>query len=206
MLFDCIEFSDAFASIDVLYDLAFLLMDLGQQGHSAAANLVLNRYLDLTGDSDGLAAMPLFIALRAAIRAHVTASAGGDAVGALAYLDRACAALRPAPARLIAIGGLSGTGKSTLAAALAPELGGPPGARVLRSDVIRKRLFGVDPETPLPQRGYTARATARVYAALRTEAASALRAGYCTIIDAVALRPEERHSFAAVARQAGGAV
>jgi len=83
--------------------------------------------------------MPPFLALRAAIRAHVTASAGGNAAEALAYLDGACAALRLAPVRLTAIGGLSGTGRSTLA----PAPGAPPGACVLRSDVIRKRLFGL---------------------------------------------------------------
>jgi predicted kinase len=104
--------------------------------------------------------------------------------------------------RLIAIGGLSGTGKSTLAAALAPELGARPGARVLRSDVIRKRLFGLEPEARLPENAYTEEATARVYDALR-DTAAALAAGYCAIIDAVALRPEERTSFAAVARKAG---
>ena len=86
--------------------------------------------------------MPPFLALRAAIRAHVTASAGGNAAEALAYLDGACAALRLAPVRLTAIGGLSGTGRSTLAAALAPALGRHR-ACVLRSDVTRKRLFGL---------------------------------------------------------------
>jgi uncharacterized protein len=202
VLFDCIEFSNAFASIDVLYDLAFLLMDLDHQGQRRAANLVLNRYLDLTDEAEGLAAMPLFIALRAAIRAHVAASAGENKLEALAYLDRAYAALCPAPVRLVAIGGLSGTGKSTLAAALAPELGASPGARVLRSDVIRKQLFGLDPEAHLPQRGYSARVTERVYNSLRNEAASALRAGYCSILDAVALRPDERQSFASVAQKA----
>ncbi|MFZ2006057.1 MAG: AAA family ATPase, partial [Stellaceae bacterium] len=203
VLFDCIEFSDAFASIDVLYDLAFLLMDLDHQGHRASANLVLNRYLDLTEEADGLAAMPLFISLRAAIRAHVTASAGGAPEEALAYLGHACAALEPAAARLIAVGGLSGTGKSTLAAALGPGLGPTPGARLLRSDVIRKRLLGLDPEARLPQSAYTAEATRRVYAAMRNRAADALRAGYCAILDAVALRPEERQAFAMVAKKAG---
>ena len=203
VLFDCIEFSDEFASIDVLYDLAFLLMDLGHQGHAASANLVFNRYLDLTHEDDGLAAMPLFLSLRAAIRAHVTATAGASSAESRAYLDRARAALTVPAARLIAIGGLSGTGKSTLAAALAPELGARPGARVLRSDVIRKRLFGLEPEARLPEHAYAEKGTARVYAALCDNAATALAAGYCAIIDAVALRPEERESFAAVARKAG---
>ncbi len=74
-LFDCLEFSDALASIDVLYDLAFLLMDLEHRGLAHLANRVLNRYLDRTGEDDGLAAMPLFLSLRAGIRAHVTATA-----------------------------------------------------------------------------------------------------------------------------------
>jgi aminoglycoside phosphotransferase family enzyme/predicted kinase len=203
VLFDCLEFSEAFASIDVLYDLAFLLMDLEHLGHRDAANLVFNRYLDLAGEQDGLPAMPLFLSLRAAIRAHVTASAGGDPAEARRYLDEACAALRAAPPRLIAIGGLSGTGKSTLAIALAPELGARPGARVLRSDIIRKRLFGLAPEAPLPEGGYTAEVTERVYAALCEQATSALRAGYCAIVDAVTLQKAERQSFADIARQAG---
>ena len=160
-LFDCLEFSDELASVDVLYDLAFLLMDLEHRGLADFANLVLNRYLDLTGEDDGLAALPLFLSLRAAIRAHVTAaameraaqSAAEPAMAAEArrYLELAAQFLRPRSCRLIAIGGLSGTGKSTLAAALAPCLG----ARVLRSDVIRKRLFGVAPETQLPASAYT---------------------------------------------------
>ena len=204
VLFDCLEFSEGLASIDVLYDLAFLLMDLDHGGHAWAANLLLNRYLDLTGEDDGLAAMPLFLSLRAAIRAHVTATiniAAGDT--ARHYLDEACAALRPPPARLVAIGGVSGTGKSTVAAGLASQLGARPGARVLRSDVIRKRLFGLDPESRLPQSAYGRDATERVYAALRDGAAAALRAGYCAIIDAVALQEEERRSFAEIARRAG---
>ena len=73
-LFDCLEFSDELASVDVLYDLAFLLMDLEHRGLAVFSNLVLNRYLDLTGEDDGLAAMPLFLSSRAAIRAHVAAA------------------------------------------------------------------------------------------------------------------------------------
>jgi uncharacterized protein len=204
VLFDCLEFSEDFASIDVLYDLAFLLMDLEHRGHREGANLVFNRYLDLTGEDDGLASMPFFISLRAAIRAHVTAQAdAGAAAEARRYLDEACAALRTPPARLIAIGGLSGTGKSTVAAGLASELGARPGARVLRSDVLRKRLFGLDPEARLPESAYATEVTERVYTALRERAAAALQAGYCAIIDAVALKKEERQAFAGVARQAG---
>jgi uncharacterized protein len=152
--------------------------------------------------------MPLFLSSRAAIRAHVTATAVERAKQAEAkpemaaearsYLDLAAQFLRPRPCRLVAIGGLSGTGKSTLAAALAPSLG----ARVLRSDVIRKRLFGVAPETRLPASAYTSEASRRVYETLRRKAADALAAGYSVIIDAVSLKPGERRSFAAVAEAA----
>ncbi len=157
--------------------------------------------------------MPLFLSLRAVIRAHVTATmaehgwGSGDPAVAFAearrYLDEAEAALLPLPARLVAVGGLSGSGKSALAAGLAPELGRRPGARVLRSDVLRKLRFGAPPESPLPPKAYTAEVTTQVYRDLCTRAASALRAGYSAVIDAVALREEQRRSFAAVAAAAG---
>ncbi len=213
VLFDCIEFSEAIASVDVLYDLAFLLMDLDHRGHRDLANLVLNRYLDLTAEDDGLAALPAFLALRAVIRAHVRATmaeqgwGSGDRTGAFAeahrYVDEAAAMLRHAPARLVAIGGLSGSGKSSLALRLAPELGIAPGARLLRSDVLRKRRFGMMPEAPLPPEAYSAGVTALVYRDLRKRAATSLDAGYSAVIDAVALREEERRAFADVARTAG---
>jgi aminoglycoside phosphotransferase family enzyme/predicted kinase len=208
-LFDCLEFSDEFASVDVLYDLAFLLMDLEHRGLTELSNLVLNRYLDLTGEDEGLAAMPLFLSSRAAIRAHVTAAAieraaqkrlkREMAAEARSYLELAARFLRPRSCRLVAIGGLSGTGKSTVAAALAPSLG----ARVLRSDVIRKRLFEVAPETRLPASAYTAQVSRRVYQTLRRKAANALAAGYSVIVDAVSLKPSERRSFVTVAEAAG---
>jgi uncharacterized protein len=212
-LFDCLEFSEPLASIDILYDLAFLLMDLEHRGLGGFANRVLNRYIDRSQEDDGLAALPLFLSLRAGIRAHVTATAlasqaDPDGAAAMAeearqYLDLALTSLEPKPARLIAIGGLSGSGKSTLAAALAPELGLRPGARVLRSDVTRKLALGADPEIRLPPGAYTPDITRQVYDALRVKAAAALAAGYTAIIDAVSLRPEERRSFAAVAQQMG---
>jgi uncharacterized protein len=215
-LFDCIEFSEALASIDVLYDLAFLLMDLEHRGLGDFANRLMNRWLDVFepgagGEEAGLAAMPLYLSLRAVIRAHVTAStlahaeaARRAAVAAEArqYLDLALRLLEPTPPRLLAIGGLSGSGKTTLALALAPSLGARPGARVLRSDVVRKALAGLAPEERLPASAYTPQASRRVYRTLCDKAATALAAGYSVILDAVSLRPEERAAFAGVARQA----
>jgi aminoglycoside phosphotransferase family enzyme/predicted kinase len=205
VLFDCIEFSDALATIDVLYDLAFLLMDLLHRRLGPAANLVFNRYLDRSGDSGGIALLPLFLALRASIRAHVLASAtkpGADFAEPRAYLDLAQDFLEPHKPRLVAVGGLSGTGKSTLAYGLAPDLGAAPGARVLRSDVIRKRLFSLAPEARLPEAAYTQEVTAKVYAALADEAGQVLRAGHSVFADAVFADPAERDQVAAAARSA----
>ena len=215
-LFDCIEFSEALASIDVLYDLAFLLMDLEHRGLGAFANRLMNRWLDLFepaagGEEAGLAAMPLYLSLRAVIRSHVTASSLAHAEGkrraamaaeARQYLGLAQHLLRPAPPRLVAIGGPSGSGKTTLAMTLAPAIGARPGARVLRSDVLRKRLAGRAPEEPLPASAYTPAASRRVYEGLCERAAAALAAGHSVVLDAVSLRPEERAAFAAVARRA----
>ncbi len=212
-LFDGIEFSPRMIRIDVLYDLAFLLMDLEHRGLRPLANVVLNRYLDRTGQDGGLAALPLFLSVRAAIRAHVGAAAaraqapaesdGRPQAEARAYLEAAIGALEPAAPRLLAIGGLSGTGKSTLAQALAPDLGCSPGARLLRSDVMRKRGFGAAPEEKLPDKAYGGQVTRRVYRLQAAAAAQALEAGYSVLADAVFAQPEQRQAMAEVARSAG---
>ncbi|HUT50460.1 MAG TPA: AAA family ATPase [Alphaproteobacteria bacterium] len=212
--FDCIEFSEEIASVDVLYDLAFLLMDLWHRDLTDHANATLNRYLEVTGDYEGLAALPLFLASRAAIRAHVTGtlalgenkkSAGRDAhiEEARAYLALGNALIDPPPPRLVAIGGLPGSGKTTIARALAPALLPVPGAVVLRSDVIRKTLAGVDPLTPLGPEGYSATMTARTYETLRRRAETALAAGHSVVADAVHARPHERAALEAVAAAVG---
>src|SRR5262249_51993364 len=145
-LFDGIEFNPAIANVDVLYDLSFLLMDLEHRRLGALGSVVFNRYLDRRDEADGLPALPLFLSVHAAIPAQVGMAAARRATGEAAerqaadardYLALAERLLRPAPPLLVAIGGLSGTGKSTLAQALAPGLGAVPGARVLRTDVIR---------------------------------------------------------------------
>ncbi|MBB3770537.1 hypothetical protein FHS55_001132 [Angulomicrobium tetraedrale] len=215
VLFDALEFDEGLATIDLLYDLAFLLMDLGSRGEALAANRLLNAYLKARGAAppyDGLAALPLFLALRAGIRAQVSAAALAHRTGAaleagraeaLSYLAFAEVALTPVPARLLAIGGLSGTGKSTLAAHLAPAIGPLPGAVHLRSDVERKRLAGVGEFDRLPPAAYTREATEEVYATLRARAAAVLASGHGVVVDAVHQRPEERDALAAVAQQAG---
>jgi uncharacterized protein len=154
--FDCIEFSDDISRIDVLYDLAFLLMDLVRRDLNALANIVFNRYLDFTADLSGLAALSLFMSVRAAVRAHVLVARSRQhpsirtSSDARSYLSLATRLLGPHPPCLIAIGGFSGVGKSTLAEVLAPDFAPAPGARLIRSDVLRKCLFNVPPETRLP--------------------------------------------------------
>lgn len=210
--FDGIEFDDAIARIDVLYDLAFLLMDLEKRGLRKQANTVFNRYLSDTNEWDGLPLMPLFLANRAAIRSHVAGAARAQAQGEKAerhakearlYLDLALSLLAPPPPRLIAVGGLSGTGKSTLARTLAPCVGAAPGAVVLRSDLIRKEMAGIEPTARLPAGAYTREASAQVYARLCEQASRILTAGYAVVADAVYADPEERAAIEAVARSAG---
>jgi aminoglycoside phosphotransferase family enzyme/predicted kinase len=208
VLFDCIEFSDAYREIDVLYDLAFLLMDLWFRGRGEAASRALNGWLDEAartfGDAayTGLAALPLFQSVRAAVRAHVSAHAG-DAETARAYVAAARAHLAPAPARLFAVGGLSGSGKTTFARALAPLVGRAPGAVVLRSDEIRKRLWGRAPTDRLPPQAYAAGESGRVYGEMLRLAGLALAAGCAVVLDAVFLKPDERAAAEALARAAG---
>lgn len=212
-LFDALEFDESLATIDTYYDLAFLLMDLDQRRRRRAANIVLNRYVwrrQEALDLDGLAALPLFLGLRAAIRAMVIAQRAvigsqrpvrAAPAAAIAYLQAAVEYLSPVPARLVAVGGLSGTGKSTLAAALAPTIGPAPGALHLRSDLERKALFGAKETEPLDPSRYTIEAGRRVYATLCGKARAALAAGHAVIIDAVYLDAEERVQIEAVARE-----
>lgn len=211
--FDAIEFSDKIANIDVLYDLAFALMDLARQGLRALANRLLNEWLWRVGEIEGasheeaLALLPMFLARRAAIRAYVdsavTAVSGADNAPARAYQKAALAFLQPAPPRLVAVGGLSGSGKTTLALKLAPEIGRTPGAVVVRTDVERKRQAGVPLEEPMPAGSYSPEASAQVYAAFMARAERVLRAGHSVVLDAVFARPEERAAAEALARRAG---
>ncbi len=204
ILFDCIEFNDVLSEIDLGYDIAFLLMDLSHCGRGEAANRVLNGWLDEAGRSfelerfEALAALSLFQSVRAAVRAHVSGH-GANPEQARAYLGAAQDHLAHAPPVLVAVGGLSGSGKSTLARALAPRLGRPPGAVVLRSDEVRKRLFGVAPTERLPKAAYTPAESTRVYGIMLEEARAALGAGASVVLDAAFLRPQEREDAQALA-------
>lgn len=213
--FDALEFDERLASIDVLYDLAFLLMDLDVRGDRTAANIVLNAYVTeepMGGEIEGLATLPLFLATRAAVRGLVAVESalqkpeGEDAedmARAAAYLTAANRYLTPERPVLIAVGGLSGTGKSTLSARLAPLIGPAPGALVLRTDVERKRMFNVSETERLSPEHYAEQVSDQVYAVLYEKAERALAAGHSVIFDGVSVKPAEREQIAAIAEKQG---
>jgi aminoglycoside phosphotransferase family enzyme/predicted kinase len=213
-LFDALEFSDEIASGDMLYDLAFLLMDLEERGLRPAANRLFNRYLapEPPEAMAGLAGLSLFMSVRAAIRAKVKAAGADrlegtkrDEARALArgYFDCAVELLRYVPPRLVAVGGLSGVGKSALAGALAPRLGKAPGALWLRSDLERKAMFAVDETAHLPASAYAAGVTRDVYRRLVEKARIALRAGQAVVLDATFATAAERDAAGAAAAETG---
>lgn len=215
VLYDGLEFDEALATIDTLYDLAFLLMDLEIRGLRSAANIVLNRYLWRSGENDdlrGLACLPLFLSLRAAIRAMVAIDRAEqeqsdaqrkDLKAAHFYFDAALRYLRTEEPRLVAVGGLSGSGKTTVAGNLAPMLGNAPGAVHLRSDLERKGLAGRAEFDRLGPEAYTAESRRRVYDVLHQKAKIALEAHHCVIIDAVYDHESDRREVETLALDLG---
>ena len=203
-LFDALEFDDSLAKTDVLYDLAFLLMDLWHRDLHGHANRCFNTYFSKSMTPQGLtgvATLPLFMSMRAAIRALVAVdkiSVANDEpketllAQALSYFKLAQQLLKVDEPVLIAVGGGSGTGKTTLASALAPDLGHAPGAVHLRSDVERKRMLRVPVLDRLPKHAYTAEVSHNVYRWLYTRAEQALQAGHSVVVDAVFLEPLHR--------------
>jgi uncharacterized protein len=211
VLFDAIEFDPTIASIDVLYDLAFPIMDFIRYDRHAAANALLNEYLKMTsGDNlNALVALPLFMSLRAAIRANVLLARLGRnadckpdvAPSAQTYFELARRLIDAAAPTLVAVGGLSGTGKSVLARALAPGILPQPGAIVLRTDVLRKQQFGVHETDPLPEEAYQPEMTQKIYDLLLQQALRILSQGHSVVVDAVFARESERAAIGDAARR-----
>ena len=207
--FDALEFDESLGTCDILYDLSFMIMDLIHRDLRPQACRTLDAWLrEFRGGEDaGLAALPLFISLRAAIRAMVLLQAdrvqqhpAASAQEVRAYLDLACDALRPVPARLVAVGGYSGSGKSVVARALAPAIGAMPGAVMLSSDLERKACQST--EAQLDARSYTADQRAAVYAGMLRRAEVVLAAGHSAMLDATFADPAMRAAAEDVARKA----
>lgn len=216
--FDCIEFNEAFSTVDPLYDLSFLTMDLRHRGLGRLLPAALSAWAEAMAAEPGsapetayggLALLPLYEACHAAIRAKtgvigLAAQADDARPGAereaRAYAELATAILdAPRHPRVIGVGGLSGSGKSALARALAARTGGV----VLRSDAIRKGLLGLPPDRPAPPEAYAAGHTGAVYATMRRRAAAVLDAGLPAILDATHLRDADRTAAEALAADAG---
>ncbi|GGZ41181.1 bifunctional aminoglycoside phosphotransferase/ATP-binding protein [Asticcacaulis endophyticus] len=206
VLFDCIEFNERLSQIDVLYDLAFLLMDLWVRGHKQAANRVMNAYMDKAARNEaddgrlysGLKLLPLYMSVRAGVRCHVNAHYG-DLEQASVYLDAAMAFLEMDKAGLMAVGGLSGSGKTTYARRIADSKGRSPGAVILRSDEIRKRLWDWPSFERLPAEAYTHEETDKVYSHIKRLAGIVLASGQSVILDATFRDLSPREAMEALA-------
>lgn len=210
--FDCIEFNPAFYWIDTINELAFLVMDTADRGHPELGRHVLNRYLEWSGDYEGIAVLDFYRVYRAMVRAKVTGlrclqlqaeeadEAARETVG---YVELAERMLAPRHCWLALTHGLSGSGKSRVSGELI-EAGD---AIRLRSDVERKRLYGLTPDqssdSGVAAGIYTPEAGRRTYERLLEQAGRLLDAGWPVIIDAAFLTRDQRRPFLSLARERG---
>ncbi len=209
-LFDCIEFNEAFRWIDVMSEVAFFVMDMASHNRADIGYRFLNGYLEQTGDYAGLAVLRYYLVFRAVVRAKVAAM-GGSQPGITDgermeswhsyrhYVGLARQFCESDWPLLVVMHGVSGSGKSTVAAQVAEQLG----AIRIRSDVERKRLFGLKPLDRSRGDIYTADATQRTYDRLHALARTVLTAGFATILDATYLKRSERDAARRVAAEGG---
>ncbi|MBP0001612.1 MAG: AAA family ATPase [Cyanobacteria bacterium SID2] len=199
LLFDCIEFNEPFRFVDVMYDVAFTVMDCEARGRIDLGNAFLNTYLERTGDWDGLRVLPLYLSRQAYVRAKVTSFLLDDA--AVSEAEKAKAAktaseyytlawqyTRSRQGRILMMSGLSGSGKSTTARSISRRFG----AVQFRSDAVRKHLAGV----PLDERGsddiYTPEMSDRTYDRLAEIGTIAALQGWTVVLDAKSDRVQWR--------------
>lgn len=191
-LFDCIEFNENLRWIDQASELAFTYEDLLDHGQPGLANWLINEWLAVTGDFDALGVLPFYAVYRALVRAKV-AAIRGNAAEAREYLAMAGRLATRSKPTLTITCGLSGSGKTTLSSSLLLDDKTANTVRI-RSDVERKRLFGLAPEDAGGDI-YTEEATNRTYRRLEKLAENALSAGWSVIVDAAFLRRIQRKSF-----------
>jgi len=208
IIFDAIEFNDSFRWIDVMSELAFLLMDLQDRKLPAHANRLLNRYLEYTGDYAGMELLRFYQTYRAMVRAKVAllgvAFGGTDEQIAVAraqyarYANLAESYSQAAPSQLIITHGFSGSGKSHAALTLAESLG----LIRIRADIERQRLFPERGEAGLNNGRYSPQATAQTYQRLLELAEALLQSGWGVILDATYLKHEARSQVREMAETA----
>ena len=211
--FDCIEFSAELRNIDVVADYAFLVMDLCARGRTDLAYVFLNRYLEISGDYDGVSLLPLYVVYRSLVRAKVAAirrrerdpgeSSEDDRRTIEHYCELARTFTARRPSTLILMTGLSGSGKTWISTRLLAAL---PAVR-LRSDLERKRLFGLgetaDSHSGIASGIYSRDAGDMVYQRMLDGAAAMLQAGFDVILDAAFLEGEHRERARQVAAGCG---
>jgi uncharacterized protein len=214
LAFDCIEFNASLRWIDIMSEVAFMVMDLDHRGQHALASHFLNRWLERSGDYAGLALLRYYRMYRAMVRAkvdclraHQPDVAAAEQVQILqdfhAYLDLAGQYMQSAAPVLLLMHGLSGSGKTTVSQFLLEQL---PAIRI-RSDIERKRLHGLAGDARsgagIATGIYDRAAGERTYAQLLQLAAAVLEAGYTVIVDAAFLDAAQREPFLALARSRG---
>lgn len=207
-LFDCIEFNESFRWTDTMGDLGFLLMDLDARGQERLAHRLRNRYLEVSGDYQGLQVLNFYKAYRALVRAKVAlfsiqpeqteSQQQAQWAQYRQYAQLAERYMEPGQPLLAVTFGVSGSGKSTASQQLVDELG----LVRVRSDIERKRLFANDKAANTSgQNIYTAEATAQTYERLQQIATELLQAGYAVVLDATYLKHSERQDTCAVAER-----
>lgn len=209
-LFDCLEFNPELRWTDIICDVAFLVMDLHDRGAAPLAWRVLNEWLQETGDYQGLHVLKYYLAYRALVRAKVAAlrlhqpelsptDLQQHQQHLHSYLELASTLTQPSRPAILLMHGVSGSGKSFVARRLASSMG----AVQIRSDVERKRLFGVWPSPAHPSSPgsemYAPQTTQQTYLRLQTLACEIVQAGYPVIVDAAFLRQPQRQAFALIA-------
>ncbi|MEM1426346.1 MAG: AAA family ATPase, partial [Cyanobacteria bacterium P01_H01_bin.130] len=213
-LFDCIEFNEPFRFVDVMYDVAFTVMDLDHRGRCDLSNLFINTYVERTGDWEGLGMLPMYLSRQAYVRAKVTSFLLDDmgvpesdrqaaSKTAAAYYQQAHAYTTAPTGQLMLMSGVSGSGKSTVAKLLAEQNAGlTQKTLIIRSDAVRKHLGNVPLDDRGPDSLYTPEMSAKTYQRLQDLGLSLAQRGYTVILDAKYDRQALRQSVIAAAQAA----
>jgi len=206
-IFDGIEFNPELSNCDVWADLAFFIMDLLFRDMKSEAALVWNHYLQETDDFEGFQLLGIYLSYRASIRARISCleieSAETKEEKALLtedarkYLSLALRSLESNSPQVICVGGLSGTGKSTISSLLAQRLG----AVHIRSDAVRKHLLGISPNSKAPDSAYSEETSIQTYRGLLERASFVLASKHSVILDAMYHTPSQRREVEALAQK-----
>lgn len=210
LLFDCIEFNEPFRFVDVMFDIAYIIMDFDARNRSDLSNLFLNTYLEQTGDWEGLQVLPLYLSRQSYVRAKVTSFLLGDPgipdsvkaeskETASRYYRLAWDYTQQKKGKLMLMSGLSGSGKSTIAKQLARQ----SGAIQIRSDAVRKHLGGVALDEKGDAALYSPEMTQKTYDRLLNLGITLASQGYTVILDAKYDRQELRLPVIEQAKAAG---